>query len=140
MRIAKPRLMMIGAAATCVLGACLWLYHSTQQSRRIVQARNELVMISDAVENYHNEWGSYPEEKQSATEILVTLSTPAHGGGPLLLNMWQGKNEKPQDPWGRAYCMEPGNWERPPQFYSVGPNGIDDRLRPGSDDVRINSN
>jgi len=137
MRITKPSLVIIGVVVICTIGTFLLIYSTTQQTRRIEQARDELLMISNAVENYRDEWGMYPEEGQSATEILLNLSTPVRGGGPLLLNLWQGKNETPRDPWGREYCMESGNWNTPPRFYSVGPNGIDERMEIGSDDVRI---
>jgi Type II secretion system (T2SS), protein G len=132
--------MIIGVSAICAVLVCIWLNTHIQQSRRIDQARSELVMISKAVESHHNEWGMYPDEGQSATQILVILSTPIRGGGPLLLNLWQGKNVTPRDPWGREYCMKSGNYERPPLFYSAGPNGIDDQLHPGSDDIRITPN
>ena len=93
-------------------------------------------MISEAIEGFHDEWGMYPEEEQSATEILRDLSTPINGGGPLLLDLWQGDDGDRKDPWGRVYCMVRGTWERPPHFYSAGPNGIDEDCRQGSDDVR----
>lgn len=137
----KAHKIAVSVIAIVAVVACLWIYIDlqTQRSEKIEQAKNELAMISDAVESFNDEWGRYPLEGQSAKEVLVVLSTKIRGGCPLLLNLWQGENETPKDPWGRDYCMKSGDWDRPPVFFSAGPNGINEQMRFGSDDVTIES-
>lgn len=122
--------LVIGGAAII---SALWAMVTKQ--RKIMFAQKELAMIKLAISAHALEWNRYPDESKSANEILISLKTPLPGGGPLLLDLWQGKGEKPKDPWGHDYCMQPRSRERPPVFYSMGPNGQDDGGHTGTDDV-----
>ena len=124
--------------AICVVTAGLvFLYlqkTAAAKQQKLLRAQHELTLIKQAISNHVIEWNGYPNESKSATETLIKLKTPIHGG-PLLLDLWQGKEDEPKDPWGRDYCMLPGSQERPPVFYSSGPNGKDEGGHAGTDDV-----
>ncbi|WP_294391531.1 type II secretion system protein GspG [Prosthecobacter sp.] len=127
---------MVLLAICVVTGGLVFYVHksSAAKQQRLQQAQHELAMIKQAISSHLIEWNRYPDESKSATETLILLKTPIRGGGPLLLDLWQGE-EEPKDPWGRDYCMLPGSRERPPVFYSSGPNGKDEGGYAGTDDV-----
>lgn len=96
--------------AMCVVtgGLVSYLHKSADaKQQKIQRAQFELAMIRQALAFHFTEWNRHPDTSMSASEILTMLKTPIRGGGPLLLNLWQGKEEAPKDPWGRDYCMLP---------------------------------
>jgi len=127
----------IGCAIGCLVAlAVLW---SLVQARKFHTKRDEAEMTLRALakgsEDFHAEFGLYPTG--SAEEIIQILTHQLPGGGPVLIHLDYSEGKQPVDPWGINYHVLPTTEDKPPEFYSSGPNRIDESCRPGSDDVYI---
>lgn len=91
-----------------------WLVKGKENS-----ARASLNAISQAINNYHAEIGSYPKELKD----LVEKPSGAAGKKWSLPYLEKGL---PEDPWNNEfqYKVTPGA-EHPYELYSFGPNGSD---------------
>ncbi len=131
----RSRILILGSiCAVGVVAAFTLARLSWHERKRIEQAEAELAMIENGLKSFYDEFGTFSFESMSATEVLKFLCT-RFSGGPIFVELWQGQGTQPIDPWGRAYCMIPGDFQTAPFFYSAGPNGIDEGARSGSDDV-----
>ena len=104
-------------------------------NRKILVAlvTTELRDIRTSLGDFHREFGRYPTG--TASRILEGLMGKNPKGRKFLV-LHSGSTPPFYDAWGEPYIVIPASGSRGPEFYSKGPDTIDDKCRPGSDDIR----
>jgi hypothetical protein len=123
----------VGVALIVVI--LLLLLGSSFVNRRAAlrMATTELRDIRAGLGSFHREFGIYPTGTASGIlEALMGKNTKER----RFLILSSSSTPPFYDPWGEPYIVIPASGSRGPEFYSKGPDTIDDRCRSGSDDIR----
>jgi hypothetical protein len=114
-----------------VLPVIQLLFRINAKNNRII-AYLDIRSIRLALFNYYEDFNHFPTG--SADAILESLK----GKNPKKKNFFisRGNSEVGSiDPWGERYLLLPTAEDELPEFYSTGPNKIDEKCLPTSDDI-----
>jgi type II secretory pathway pseudopilin PulG len=131
----KPILVVAAVGVVFILiTLLLWFGDSTAiRKAKVAKAQANLVAIQTSLSVYHREFGRFPTG--SSSSILSDLMGANPRGIRFLV--LSGSGSPPfLDPWGEAYILIPASSSGGPEFYSKGPDRIDDSCSPLSDDMR----
>lgn len=127
--------LVVAAVVVLVLAflALGWLAgHNAIRKAKLTKVTAELRDIRTSLGSFHRDFGHYPTG--TATDIIGALMGKNPTGRRFLVLSSSGPPY--QDPWREAFILIPAAGIRGPEFYSKGPDRIDDKCGSSSDDVR----
>ena len=127
-KIIRGILILLG-----ILALAIAIVEIRRTGRRIaVRATKErLNAIDVALSAYHAEYRAYPT---GAAAVILGSLEGSNPKGIVFLPKGRGRD----DPWRKPFFLKKGaSATSRPEYYSSGPDGIDEGLAPGSDDIEI---
>jgi len=122
--------VVIGA---CVLFVALGAF-SAVRFRDSTLARTNSYRITEAMNAYREH---YKREPEGAAEEVIDALRGRNPEGVVFLDLRSLMEEQLKDPWGEPYCLLRRDSGSKSVFYSKGPDRMDDRGKPKSDDLGV---
>lgn len=110
-------IFIIGLLATVVMINVL----PSQDKAMVVKARSDIATLSQAMEMYRLDQGTYPDQGQG---LAALKAAPANLSAPQSYRAGGYVKDLPNDPWQHPYQYQvPGRDGRPFEIFSLGADG-----------------
>jgi hypothetical protein len=134
----KKRTLVLLAIAVLLIAAVAWHQYDAwieKELRKLkeTEARSESKCIGQAIDVYRVVCGEYPMGSNKQILDSLTGNNPKRVG--FILFGDKGRNRT--DPWGEEYQVLPRPAGERPQFFSKGPNRINESDNPSADDIHF---
>jgi hypothetical protein len=130
-KITPLKVVLCVAGGACVLVVAAGV-HAAIRFKDSTVARTNSYSLNEAMDAYREHYKKYPGG--SAEETIEALRGLNSDGKLFLDSRWL-MDQQLNDPWGESYCLLWSEDGVKPIFYSKGPDRIDDRYAPNSDDL-----
>jgi Bacterial type II secretion system protein G. len=104
----------------------------TPQSKRRSIAKNDVNQISQSLDFYKKEYGTFPSG--NIFQIMKILSG-SNQRGIVFITSSTLSEDAPIDPWGHQLLIDLSNSNSRSRVWSMGPDGINQGGKDGSDDL-----
>ncbi len=135
-RDSKKPILIAAALVAAIISIAIFLWFGGTYAiskARVFSATSALVAVRNSLTGYHLEFGRFPDGTSSnILDELIGKNTK----GIVFLYLSGSSSPLFIDPWGEPYIFIPASGLGGPEFYSKGPDRIDDSCRPSSDDIR----